>query len=184
MILPDKDEADRYCTGLETDEGWIGKLSDQDYVSYHFREKYVLLHMNMCVFFSWLNHNDVMQDHIKDVCKLSMSLTDWKRWEHYWTTKSFASEFLDQYGMVHASSAFDTIKTRSRNKLMNEFMGRGELVTKVKVAGNKGYENLDAGQKERLGVDVSLEYQQYYARKACFHSSRHFENASVYGGRG
>ena len=138
MILPDKDEADRYCTGLESDEGWIGKLSDQDYVSYHFREKYVLLHMNMCVFFSWLNHHGVMQEHIQDVCKLSINRAGWKLWQNYWTTKSFASDFLDQYGMVHASSAFDTIKTRSRNKFMNEFMARGEIVTKVKVADNKG----------------------------------------------
>ena len=50
VILPDKDEADRYCNGLESDEGWIGKLPDQDYFSYHFREKYALLHMSMCVF--------------------------------------------------------------------------------------------------------------------------------------
>ena len=56
----------------------------------------------------------------------------------YQVIQSFASDFLDQYGMVHASSAFDTIKTRSRNKFMNEFMARGEIVTKVKVADNMG----------------------------------------------
>ena len=69
VILPNKDEADRYCAGLESDQGPINKVSDQAHVSYHVREKYVLLHMNMCVFFSWLNHEDVMQDHIKDVIR-------------------------------------------------------------------------------------------------------------------
>ena len=43
--------------------------------------------------------------------------------------------------MAHASSAFDTIKTRSRNQFINEFMARGEFVTKVKVPDNKGKDN-------------------------------------------
>ena len=82
-----------------------------------------------------------MQDHIKDVCKFSMDLTDWKRWEQYWTSKSLAREFLEGYGKVHASLAFDTIRTRSRNEFINEFMRNGEFVTKVQVPDNSGKED-------------------------------------------
>ena len=69
IVKPDPDEAARYEEELQTDQGYIGKLSDQDFFS-HFLRVYALMHQNILAFTSWWNHKGPMDPIITSIINL------------------------------------------------------------------------------------------------------------------
>ena len=71
-MTPDKDLAERYAQELASDEGYSGKLSDQDFFSYFNREHYILMHQNFMAFMSWWSHEPLMEKSITNIVQISV----------------------------------------------------------------------------------------------------------------
>ena len=126
IVTPNEDEAERYAEELKDNKGHIGKLSDQDHFSHYNRDAYILLHQNIVGFFSWWNHENLMENVIQSVIQLSVDEAPANASKYHWTTMDFAHSLFSKFGCVHSSSAFDVSKIdRTQEEFEEQFLARG-----------------------------------------------------------